>query len=230
MTDIQRRFVEEYTKDCKGAAAAIRAGYSKATAKQTAWELKQDPEIQVAIKERLALLTMTADEATKHISDIAGTRLNQFMVIKKVLRREMVRKPLKAIIKELEAKIAFEEEYAHLADLDKKEQIKHKAIQKERERDLIRLKLELKEKPKAYRDVEGEPQWVERAELDLVALAKAEEEGNIFELSFTEFGPKVKMYSAADAMETILKLNGKLINRHDHTNNGKSFGDYLMES
>lgn len=226
----QIRFVEEYCIIKKGAPAAIRAGYSKDRAKQTAYDLLKDPEIRKAIDERLKVLTISADEATKNISDMAQTRIQDFMKVKKVLRREMERKPLQLIINEQEGQIDFEKEFTKEAGLSKTDAKKQAAKIKELEQGLIRLKIELRRNPKAYRDVQGEAKWVEEAKLDLVALARAEDTGNIQELSYTEFGPKVKLYSAFDANETILKLNGKLINRHDHTNNGKSFGDYLMDT
>ena len=46
---LQKRFVDEYLIDLNAAAAAHRAGYSKKTAKQKGYELRQKPEIQDAI-------------------------------------------------------------------------------------------------------------------------------------------------------------------------------------
>lgn len=44
LTDKQAAFVLEYVKDFNGAAAAIRAGYSPRCARQTAYELMNDPQ------------------------------------------------------------------------------------------------------------------------------------------------------------------------------------------
>ena len=49
MSALQVRFVEEYLIDLNAAEAARRAGYSKRTANQKGYELRQKPEIQEAI-------------------------------------------------------------------------------------------------------------------------------------------------------------------------------------
>lgn len=69
MTTARERFVEEYLVDYNGAAAARRAGYSAATAKQEAYRLLKDDEIMAAIQQRLDALSMTAGEATKRLTD-----------------------------------------------------------------------------------------------------------------------------------------------------------------
>lgn len=65
------RFVEEYAVDFNGAAAAVRAGYAESRARQTAYDLLQDEDIQAAIQKRLDELSMSAAEATKRMSDMA---------------------------------------------------------------------------------------------------------------------------------------------------------------
>lgn len=54
MTDRQARFVEEYLVDLNGAQAAIRAGYSKRTARAIAAELLTKPDIQAAVQGAMA--------------------------------------------------------------------------------------------------------------------------------------------------------------------------------
>lgn len=49
LTDLQQRFVDEYLVDLNGTQAAIRAGYSAATARQMASENLSKPYIQVAV-------------------------------------------------------------------------------------------------------------------------------------------------------------------------------------
>lgn len=49
LTPRERRFIDEYLVDLNGTQAAIRAGYSKRRARQTAWELLEKPEVAAAI-------------------------------------------------------------------------------------------------------------------------------------------------------------------------------------
>lgn len=53
LTNKQQRFVEEYPKDLNATQAAIRAGYSKKTARQTGTENLSKPVIANAIEEAL---------------------------------------------------------------------------------------------------------------------------------------------------------------------------------
>ncbi len=69
------RFVEEFLIDLNGAEAARRAGYSKMTAKQKAYELRQIPEIQeaiaAAIEERSKRTQVSQDEVVEGLKDEA---------------------------------------------------------------------------------------------------------------------------------------------------------------
>ena len=219
MTSQQKRFVEEYIVDCNGAAAARRAGYSEKTARVKACQLLKDESIKSAIQERLTELAMSSQEALKQISDMARTRLNEFMVVRRVLKTPVVRKPLQRVIDELDAEMEFEEEFCRLAKLGGDDLKGHQVAQKKRELLGIRYALELERNPNAYRDVPGEADWVEEASVDLVALARAKEEGRIKTLSFTEYGPKVEMYPADAALAKILEYHGKLKGAGDNTTN-----------
>lgn len=218
MTDKEARFVEEYCKDFNGAQAAIRAGYSKASAKQIAYELKQRPDIMDAIKTHREELTISAEDAIKRISDNARTRLNDFFVFKKEPKTPFVRKSLKSLIKELEAEIRLEEEYFDRVVMTSDEQDDHHAAQTKRKNQIIRYQIELKINPKAYRDVPGETRYEEVAHLDLVKLAKSNDVGTIKSISYNSKGmPQVEMYSATEALEMILKYYGKLVKKVDHS-------------
>jgi phage terminase small subunit len=54
LTAKQKRFIDEYMVDRNGAAAAVRAGYSKRCAKEAAYELLTKAHIQAVIREKEA--------------------------------------------------------------------------------------------------------------------------------------------------------------------------------
>lgn len=56
ITEKQKRFCEEYLIDCNATQAAIRAGYSKKTAKQSGKQLLDNPKVDKYIKEQLDLI------------------------------------------------------------------------------------------------------------------------------------------------------------------------------
>ena len=56
LTAKQRRFIDEYMVDMNGAAAAVRAGYSRKTSRAIACELLTKPDIQAGLQSRGAAL------------------------------------------------------------------------------------------------------------------------------------------------------------------------------
>ncbi len=215
MTDFQQRFIDAYVALRKGAPAVRRAGYAGDNAKQNAYELLQNEEIKAEIAKRFAAQTMTVEQATKDLTDIATTRLNDYMKVEKVLRTPMVRKPLQQLINELDAEMEFEEDFARIAKLASTELADHNAQQKQRELKGIRYTLELERYPNAYRDVPGESVWVDEARVDLVAIAKAKHKGRIKKLKIDGDGTTaIEMYAADVNLKTILEFHGKIIQRH----------------
>ena len=74
MTDKQKRFCDEYLIDMNGAQAAIRAGYSKKTAKQIATENLSKPYLREYIDKRMAekeaALIADQDEVMKYLTAV----------------------------------------------------------------------------------------------------------------------------------------------------------------
>lgn len=64
LTDKQLRFFREYMVDLNATQAAIRAGYSQATARQIGYQLKNDPRIK-------KLINKAFDEGGKATADLA---------------------------------------------------------------------------------------------------------------------------------------------------------------
>ncbi|PHR17920.1 MAG: terminase small subunit [Sphingopyxis sp.] len=67
----QKRFAEEYIKDLNGTEAAIRAGYSKRTAEQIAYQILQKPHVM----EYIAKLQAERSKRTKIDADYVLQRL-----------------------------------------------------------------------------------------------------------------------------------------------------------
>lgn len=226
-----RRFVEEFCIDGDKTKAAIRAGYAVDCAKQTGYRLYNTAEIRFEIDKRLADLSMSAEEAIRHNSDIAKTRLNDFFIIKKVQGREMTEQYVTVLLEAVQDEIALIRDYMSENSIE----ADWAGPFLKRIEALQNLEIDYLTDIARYgrtvtRLAPGKPVVMEVAELDIVALAKAKDVGRIAEYSQNEQGTKIKMYAADKALELVMKLNGKLINKVDHTSGGKSFGDFLMES
>lgn len=74
MTDKQKRFCDEYLIDCNATQAAIRAGYSPKTAKQTGYENLAKPDLKAYIDEHLEQLhnekTADAQEVMEYLTSV----------------------------------------------------------------------------------------------------------------------------------------------------------------
>jgi phage terminase small subunit len=79
LTGKRRRFVDEYLVDLNGAQAAIRAGFAKGSAKQTADKLLKVPEIADAvaagIAERAKRTEITQDWVLERLKEVAERSL-----------------------------------------------------------------------------------------------------------------------------------------------------------
>ena len=72
MTQQQEAFAREYCVDMNGAAAARRAGYNPANAKQTAYVLLRDPEIRARVDELLGIReTVSVPEVVRELKKVA---------------------------------------------------------------------------------------------------------------------------------------------------------------
>lgn len=83
LNDKQERFCEEYVVNLNGRQAAIRAGYSPNTAKETAYELLQKPDIKERIAELQAEITernkLKADQVIGELKALAFWDIRDFI-------------------------------------------------------------------------------------------------------------------------------------------------------
>lgn len=75
MTDKQKRFADEYLKDCNATQAAIRCGYSPKTAKQQGQRLLTNVDLKNYIDEQLQKMQKktiaSAEEILEYLTSVA---------------------------------------------------------------------------------------------------------------------------------------------------------------
>jgi len=85
LTKKQQMFVDEYIIDLNGTQAAIRAGYSKKSARQAGTENLSKPSIREAIDERLAekkdKLIMKQDEILERLTEQGRREATDYQVV-----------------------------------------------------------------------------------------------------------------------------------------------------
>lgn len=208
MTTNQQRFIEEYCKDFNATQAAIRAGYSQKTARAIGQENLTKPYIAEAIKERLDKLSLTAEELTKKMADIARGNLADYMTTKMVPYTPTVRKGLQELIDELEHEIMLDEEFAAEKGFTEEEFDEfQKKLNGKRDK-ILRYKIELRHNPKASRLVNGETIMVEEAEINMPKLLADKERGIIKSFKNGKNGLEVELYPADAAMDKLMRVRG----------------------
>jgi phage terminase small subunit len=111
----QEAFVNEYLKDHNGTQAAIRAGYSKRSARAEACRLLTKDDIMGAIKARIAERTMSSDEVLTRLADMGRGDLADLMDVTtsgftlELMKRDengnLVVKPETKLIKKIKQKV-----------------------------------------------------------------------------------------------------------------------------
>jgi len=127
--------------------------------------------------------------------------------VRKVERHVKKEKPLQVIIDDLRWQHDYEENVAERLALSGERLTEHNKAQACRLEEITRLEVELEMNPKAIRIV-TDVELVETTEIDMVKLAQDKERGRIKSISWTEFGPKVELYAADGALNTLAKIQG----------------------
>lgn len=213
LTVKEQRFVEEYVKDFNATQAAIRAGYSKNTARQIGYENLTKPHIKAEIQKLLTDLSLGKEETKKLITDIATANPSNYFKKVKVEKSKRIKKGLQQLIDEVRAQIEFEDEFAMQANLQKKELERHEKDQESRRRQIIRYKIELKKNPKAFRIVSGPTELVDDVELDLVALVEDKEGGRIKSIKNGKYGVEVDLLPADNALTNMARIHGLFVDK-----------------
>lgn len=222
-TPLQLRFIEEYPKDCRKGPAARRAGCKAANARQQGYEWYLNPHIRAAIDARMAELSMSADEAIKHVSNIATTRLNDFMVVRPVQTHEMLEEYVTVLMTRKKQKIKDIEAFIGRNKIEGDARKPFDGL-------IGSLRMELLEDEQEVerwgddvtRLVRGKPVVGYVADLDLVKLARAKAQGRIKKLKHGKDGVEVEMYDAHKALQDMIKVNGRFVQKVDVTTDGES--------
>ncbi|WP_375438147.1 terminase small subunit [uncultured Hymenobacter sp.] len=209
-TDKQLRWAEEYAIDFNAARAARDAGYSVESARDMGHQNKQNPALMALVDERHRALTMSADEATRHLSDMAATRLNDFMVTRPVQGYEMQELYVTTLISMARTRIEHLLGFIKRNGLVKQERAAYDGEITHLRKQILDYEIEVERfGDDISRLVPGRPVVHYVTELDLVALANAKDVGRIKKFKHTKEGVEVETYAADAAARDILKLNGR---------------------
>lgn len=188
--------------------AAIQAGAPEGTAKNAGYEMYNRPHVKAYIGEQMKAATISAEETVKAMSDIAHSQLNDFFTVKQVMHTPRIEVSLQQVIDQEKADLDFEIEFEKVAKYDADEMTRYLKDKARRERNILRLELELKKNPGATRVIDGKTEWIEVAELDMVKLTKEKEKGRIKSIRPGQYGYSVELYSAADMLLNMGKHHG----------------------
>lgn len=209
LTVKQQRFVEEYCANGFNALqAAIKAGYKENSARTTGWENLNKPYIADAIRERLNKLSLSSEETTKMIADMAKANITDYMTTRKEVFVPKVKKHLSDVIEELEMELEIKEEFAKVKGLRGKElKSYNERLVRIKDR-ILMLELQLKRDPEAHMIVDGPEELIDVQTLDLEKLEKDKELGRVKTFKQTRNGIEVELYPADAALDKLAKIHG----------------------
>lgn len=126
LTDRQARFCEEYLIDLNATQAAIRAGYSKKTAREQAAQNLSKLNIQEKIAElkaeRAKRTEMTQDSVIQELAAVARTEVKGVRAVDKLKALELLGKHLGMFVERYEVNAAeIEKRIAEAREQGKKE-------------------------------------------------------------------------------------------------------------
>lgn len=208
LTDKQQRFIEEYCVDFNATQAAIRAGYSQSTARVIGQENLLKPAIYEKIKKHLESLTLSAEETTKMIADMAKANITDYMVKKTIEHTPRVRKGLQELIDELEYKLELEEEFCAEKGFTEKEYDDfQEQLQPIRDK-ILRYRIELRKNPDASRIVNGETEFIDTFDLDIEKIKADKQFGKVKSFKQGKYGLEVELYASDAALDKLAKIHG----------------------
>lgn len=213
LTDRQKLFCDEYTKDLNATQAAIRAGYSEDSARQIGSENLSKPYLASEIKRLLILKKLSKEETEKLVSDIAHSNISNYLKPVKRYIQPDISVTIPEAIAIIEAEIEDEDYYVAGAgiddyDLDEDELKKIGYEQTYRRKQIAKLRIEYQRNPLATKKMQGPVQEIEEMELDLVKLAADKEKGKIKSWKMGKHGLEVELFSADAALRDLLKIHG----------------------
>lgn len=212
LPDKRARFIDEYLLCLNKTKAAFRAGYAPEFAGQEGHRLYKNAEIRAEIDRRLAEAGMPSQEAVKRMSDVASTRLNDFFKIESRQGYEQVPMYLSVLVEKKKEEVEFIQEFAGkngiaLAGMEGPTAMGKRLAAAQQE--LLELELEkLAHGPDAEKLVAGKPIVYEVAELDLVALARADQQGLLKTFKQGKDGISVELCAPDAALRDILRMHG----------------------
>lgn len=208
LTDKEMIFAEAYLVCLNKAEAARQAGCPAKAAKEQGYEMYNRPHVKAYITEKLKERVSSAEEVVKMISDTAGSSLTDYYVPVQVVKYRKKKIGLQLIIDKKQAEFDFEDKFALRVNLTGDELSDHVRSQKHRKREIIRLKLELEDNPKATRIIDIE-ELVTEMQLDINKLVADKERGKVKKIKYGMAGLEVEMLDQAAARESLMKMHGQ---------------------
>lgn len=215
VTPKQDLFCLEYIKDYNGYKACVRAGYSETSARSQASRLLTNANIQSRISELEEIHGMGKGEVKTRLSNIGRGNMADYFTEKLVPFTPQVKIPLKAYIDSKKEYISQESEFTQRAGIDGEDLEAVLKNIKRLENDVLRLTIELERNPAAFRIIDGQTEMITVSELDLRKVIADKERGIIKSVKHTKDGVQVEMYDAKDALVTIARTHGLLIDKSE---------------
>lgn len=204
----EQLFIEAILEGKNKTQSAIAAKYSPKSAHNQGKNIYKRPHIRHAIDTYLAENAYSREQIVQKIADMADFNMTEYFKPVTYYISRKVKRPLRLMITDLEAKIDLEDEFMLMVQLDEEERDYTLKQIKSWERQIARYRLELKRNASAFRIVQGPEEEEIRMELDLNMLVADKKKGLIKEIKYTEHGVQVKGPDPQVARQELGKITG----------------------
>lgn len=210
LSDQEKAFAEAYLIHLQKSKAAVEAGYTEENPRQMGYQVYNRPHVRAYITEKLKERTISAEETIKLISETARASITDYMVSVLVPNTPQIKVGLQIVIDDRKEYVSREMEFLDQVGYTDEEYDSFRARLKVTENEILRLEIELKRNPDAYRIIDGPTELVPDMKLDMVALVNDKEAGKVKKIKILKDGAmEVEMYDAEGARDKLMKLYGK---------------------
>lgn len=204
----ERLFVIAYCEHLNKSQAAIDAGYSENGAGNRGSELYYRPKVRKAISLYLKELINAPEDNIKIIKNISEADMSDYMSPVTKTKRDLIERGLEDLILDILNDQEADDEYMMEADLSEEETEQFIKRARNRKREIIKYRIELRKNPRAFRIVYGPEYLAREYVLDVAKIVRDKKHGKIKKVKHTKDGTEVEMYSALDAARDIARIHG----------------------
>lgn len=210
LSDKYRKFILSYIACNSKSRAALDCGCPPKAAGQQGYALYNRDDINFCIKYLIKQSEVPVDEVISMTSAISKSNIMDYYVPRMVESTPKIQVGLQVVIDQLKENLEAEQEFFCSRFFNWREMCSYQDKYQSYTDSIAKHRAELNHNPNATRIIDGPTELVEELVLDLKLLQADRKKGRVKSVKYGKNGElSLELYSAAEAHEKILRMNGK---------------------